>query len=359
MSQGKIDKVAAIEAALKHIAKTLGDDAIMRFGEKVNMAIDVVPSGSIALDLALGIGGYPCGRILEIFGAESSGKTTIALHAIAESQKRGGFCVFIDTEHAFDMSYASKIGVKFGKHEFVIAQPKNAEEALDMADAFVRSQVADVIVIDSVAALVPKAELEDDMGVSHMGLQARLMSQALRKLTGITANSKTIVIFINQVRQKIGVVFGNPEVTTGGNALKFYCSLRMEVKKRGTLKDGESPYGNQVTVKIVKNKVAPPFRIAELDIIYGKGICKTSELVSLGVKFDILQKSGSWYSIGGVKLGQGQDSVKKYLEQNPSVAIKIENDIKNKAMNSDIIDSVLTEHVETAVSNDIEIAELA
>lgn len=327
------DKATAVDATLQHILKALGEGSVVSF-EKSSMPLEVLPTGSISLDIALGAGGYPYGRMIEIYGPESSGKTTLALHAIAESQKRGGFCVFIDMEHALDPAYAAKIGVKFGKHELVISQPKHAEEALELVDIWVRSKVADVIVLDSVAALVPKAELEGDMGDSHMGLQARLMSQALRKLTGSISSSKSIVIFINQIRQKIGVMFGSPETTTGGTALKFYSSIRMDVRRISTLKKGEDSYGNQVKVKIVKNKVAAPFKSVEIEVLYGTGICKISELINLGVKYGLLNKAGSWYSLNGNKIGQGQDSVKKYFEDNPQIALQIEEQIKHKASNT-------------------------
>jgi recombination protein RecA len=327
------NRAVALEAAIKQITKAFGDGSIMRFGQKTEI-LETVSTGSIALDIAIG-GGLPYGRIIEIYGPESSGKTTIALHAIAEAQKKGGICALIDTEHAFDPIYAAKIGVKTSSDCFLMSQPDNAEQALEIMDTLVRSQAVSLVVLDSVAALVPKAELEGDMGDSHMGLQARLMSQALRKLTGVISRSGCIAIFINQIRQKIGIVFGNPETTTGGNALKFYASIRLDVRRVGTMKRGDEPYGNQVTVKVVKNKVFPPFKSASIEVIYGQGIAKIGEIISLGVKYDLIQKAGSWYSIDGQKIGQGQDSVKEYLKNNRDLANALEKKIKDKSRNDD------------------------
>ena len=299
----------------------------MRLGDKPVDDVQAISSGSIALDLALGIGGYPKGRVIEIFGPESSGKTTLAIHAIAESQKLGGIAAIIDAEHAFDPGYATKLGVNI--NDLLISQPDNGEQALEIADNLIRSGAIDIIVIDSVAALTPKAEIEGEMGDSKMGLHARLMSQALRKLTASISKTKTCVIFINQLREKIGVMFGNPETTTGGNALKFYASVRVDIRKIGQLKDGEELQGNHTRVKIVKNKIAPPFRKAEFDIIFGEGISKTGEIIDLGVELNIIKKSGSWFSYGETKLGQGRESVKALLIDNPELAEEIEKKIIN------------------------------
>ena len=319
------DKSVALEAAIRNIEKSFGEGSIMRFGQKQEVAIETVPTGSLGLDIALG-GGLPVGRIVEIYGPESSGKTTVALHAIAEVQKRGGVCALVDTEHAFDPVYAAKIGVK--KDLFIMSQPDTAEQALEIIDTLVRSQAVSLVVLDSVAALVPKAELEGEMGDAHVGLQARLMSQALRKLTGTISRSGCIAIFINQIRQKIGVMFGNPETTTGGNALKFYSSIRLDIRRIATLKRGDEPYGNQVRVKVVKNKVAPPFKTVDFEVHYGVGISRIMEIIQLGIKFELIKKSGSWYSIDNNKIGQGQDSVKKYLETNPNLLSEVEEKIK-------------------------------
>ena len=315
------EKLKALQAAMAKIEKDFGKGSIMKLGEERIDNIEVIPSGSIALDHALGVGGYPRGRIVEIYGPESSGKTTLALHAVAEAQKQGGIAAFIDAEHAFDRFYAANLGVNVD--ELLISQPDNGEQALDIADQLIRSAAVDIIVIDSVAALTPKAELEGDMGDNKVGLQARLMSQALRKLTATINKTKTTCIFINQLREKIGVLFGNPETTTGGNALKFYASVRLDIRKSSSIKDGDEVVGNEVKVKVVKNKVAPPFRRAEFEIMYGEGISRVGEVVDLGVDFGILEKSGSWYSYGGSKLGQGKDATKKILADNPELCEEI------------------------------------
>ena len=315
------EKLKALQAAMAKIEKDFGKGSIMKLGEERIDNIEVIPSGSIALDHALGVGGYPRGRIVEIYCPESSGKTTLALHAVAEAQKQGGIAAFIDAEHAFDRFYAANLGVNVD--ELLISQPDNGEQALHIADQLIRSAAVDIIVIDSVAALTPKAELEGDMGDNKVGLQARLMSQALRKLTATINKTKTTCIFINQLREKIGVMFGNPETTTGGNALKFYASVRLDIRKSSSIKDGDEVVGNEVKVKVVKNKVAPPFRRAEFEIMYGEGISRVGEVVDLGVDFGILEKSGSWYSYGGSKLGQGKDATKKILADNPELCEEI------------------------------------
>ncbi|TGL87215.1 recombinase RecA [Leptospira congkakensis] len=318
----------AIDAALGQIEKQFGKGSIMRLGADTRMAeMSVVSTGSLDLDIALGIGGFPSGRIVEIYGPESSGKTTLTLSAIAETQKKGGIAAFIDAEHALDPSYAKKLGVNVD--DLLVAQPDNGEEALEICESLVRSNAIDLIVIDSVAALVPKAEIEGDMGDSHMGLQARLMSQALRKLTGTIAKSNTTVIFINQIRMKIGVMFGSPETTTGGNALKFYASIRLDIRRIETLKEKEEPVGNRVRVKVVKNKCAPPFRQAEFDIMYANGINRESSLIDLAVRHDLVAKAGSWYSYGGEKIGQGKEQVKNFFLENPDIAFKIENQVRD------------------------------
>ncbi len=311
------EKLKALQAAMAKIEKDFGKGSIMKLGEEKIDNIEVIPSGSIGLDYALGVGGYPRGRIVEIYGPESSGKTTLAIHAIAEAQKQGGIAAFIDAEHAFDRFYAANLGVNVD--ELVISQPDNGEQALDIADQLIRSAAVDIIVIDSVAALTPKAELEGDMGDNKVGLQARLMSQALRKLTSTISKTNTTCIFINQLREKIGVLFGNPETTTGGNALKFYASVRLDIRKSSPIKDGDEVVGNEVKVKVVKNKVAPPFRRAEFEVMYGEGISRVGEVVDLGVNFGILEKSGSWYSYGGSKLGQGKEATKAVLRDNPEL----------------------------------------
>ena len=325
------EKLKALKAAMEKIEKDFGKGSIMKLGEERIDNIQVIPTGSIALDYALGVGGYPRGRIVEIYGPESSGKTTLAIHAIAEAQKQGGIAAFIDAEHAFDRFYAANLGVNVD--ELLISQPDNGEQALDIADQLIRSAAVDIIVIDSVAALTPKAELEGDMGDNKVGLQARLMSQALRKLTATINKTNTTCIFINQLREKIGVMFGNPETTTGGNALKFYASVRLDIRKSQGIKDGDTIIGNEVKVKVVKNKVAPPFRRAEFEIMYGEGICRVGEVVDLGVDFKILEKSGSWYSYNGSKLGQGKEATKAVLRDNPELCDEITGKIY-EAMNA-------------------------
>lgn len=315
-------KLKALQATMDKIEKDFGKGAIMKLGDRPDSEVSVIPSGSIALDHALGVGGYPRGRVIEIFGPESSGKTTLAIHAIAEAQKAGGFAAIIDAEHAFDRTYAKNLGVDVDT--LLISQPDNGEQALEIADDLIRSGAIDIIVVDSVAALTPKAEIEGEMGDQKMGLQARLMSQALRKLTANISKTNTCCIFINQLREKIGVMFGNPETTTGGNALKFYASVRIDVRKVTQLKDGEDPTGNRTRVKIVKNKMAPPFRKAEFDIVFGEGISRIGEIVDLGVEFDIIKKSGSWFSYNDSKLAQGREAVKKLLSDNPELTEEIE-----------------------------------
>ena len=319
------EKLKALQAAMAKIEKDFGRGSVMRMGDEQVEDVDVIPTGSLALNAALGVGGYPKGRIIEIYGPESSGKTTLAIHAIAEAQKAGGIAAFIDAEHAFDRFYAKKLGVDVD--ELLISQPDNGEQALEIADQLIRSSAIDIIVIDSVAALTPKAEIEGDMGDSKVGLQARLMSQALRKLTSTISKTNTTCIFINQLREKIGVMFGNPETTTGGNALKFYASVRLDIRRVTTLKDGDTPIGNQVRVKIVKNKVAPPFRKAEFEITFGEGISHTGEIVDLGVEMGVIKKSGSWFSYGETRLGQGRDAVKKIVKDNPELAEELEQKI--------------------------------
>ncbi len=325
-----MEKNKALDAALTQIERAFGKGSIMRMGQRTGgEQIEVIPSGSLGLDMALGIGGLPRGRILEIYGPESSGKTTLALHAIAEAQKLGGTCAFIDAEHALDPIYARKLGVDVDN--LLISQPDAGEQALEICDTLVRSGAIDVLVIDSVAALVPRAELEGEMGDSHMGLHARLMSQALRKLTGSVSRSKTTLIFLNQIRMKIGVMFGNPETTTGGNALKFYASVRLEIRRIGQIKDREEMVGNQTRVKVVKNKLAPPFRQVEFDIMYGEGISKVGELVDLGVKAGVVEKSGAWYSHDSQRIGQGRENAKQFLRDNKEVAAAIERKVRDQA----------------------------
>lgn len=319
------EKLKALQAAMAKIEKDFGRGSVMRMGDEQVEDVDVIPTGSLALNAALGVGGYPKGRIIEIYGPESSGKTTLAIHAIAEAQKAGGIAAFIDAEHAFDRFYAKKLGVDVD--ELLISQPDNGEQALEIADQLIRSSAIDIIVIDSVAALTPRAEIEGDMGDNKVGLQARLMSQALRKLTSTISKTNTTCIFINQLREKIGVMFGNPETTTGGNALKFYASVRLDIRRVTTLKDGDTPIGNQVRVKIVKNKVAPPFRKAEFEITFGEGISHTGEIVDLGVEMGVIKKSGSWFSYGETRLGQGRDAVKKIVKDNPELAEELEQKI--------------------------------
>ena len=320
------DKKKALEAAMSQIEKAYGAGSVMVLGQNSNMNVDAVPTGSFSLDLALGVGGVPKGRIVEIYGPESSGKTTVALHIVAESQKLGGTAAFIDAEHALDPVYARNLGVDIDS--LLVSQPDNGEQALEIAETLVRSGAIDVIVVDSVAALVPKQEIEDGMGDSHVGLHARLMSQALRKLAGVISRTNCVAIFINQLREKVGVIYGNPEVTTGGRALKFYSSVRLEVRRVETLKNGTEAIGARTKVKVVKNKVAPPFKEAEFDIMYGKGISKTGELIDAAVKLDIVEKSGSWFSYCGEKIGQGRDKEKDFLAQNPEVAEEVEEKIK-------------------------------
>lgn len=318
----KAAKMKALQLTMDKLDKTYGKGAVMKMGDSAVVNIESIPSGSLSLDVALGIGGYPRGRVVEIYGPESSGKTTLTLHAIAEAQKQGGIAAFIDAEHAFDRFYAEKLGVDI--ENLYVAQPDNGEQALEIADNLIRSGAIDILVIDSVAALTPKSEIEGEMGDSKMGLQARLMSQALRKLTGTISKTGCCCIFINQLREKIGVMFGNPETTTGGNALKFYSSIRLDIRRIGQIKDTDSVTGNRARVKVVKNKVAPPFKQAEFDIMYGQGISKVGEIVDLGVEHNVLQKSGSWYSYGDTKLGQGRDAVKNLLIDNPELAEEVE-----------------------------------
>jgi len=324
------EKNKALEAAINQIDQNFGKGSVMRLGQKQALDIEAISTGSLSLDLALGIGGLPKGRIIEIYGPESSGKTTLALQVVAEAQKKGGICAFIDAEHAMDPIYAKKLGVKTG--ELLISQPDTGEQALEIADTLIKSGSISVLVIDSVAALTPKAELEGEMGDHHVGLQSRLMSQALRKITASVSKSNTMIIFINQIRMKIGVMFGNPETTSGGNALKFYSSVRMDIRRIGAIKDKDEIIGNSTRVKIVKNKVAPPFKVVEFDLMYGKGISKTGELVDLGAKAGIVEKAGAWYAYKGEKIGQGRENAKIYLEQNPKVANEIEKVIRDQAI---------------------------
>ena len=321
------EKRKALDTAISQIKKAKGAGSIMRLGDNVNMNVQAIPTGSLTLDLALGIGGVPRGRIIEIYGPESSGKTTVALHIIAETQKMGGEAAFIDAEHALDPLYAKALGVNI--NDLLVSQPDCGEDALEITDALVRSGAIDVVVVDSVAALVPQQEIDGDMGASHVGLQARLMSQALRKLAGAIAKTNCVVVFINQLREKVGVMYGNPEVTTGGKALKFYASVRMDVRKTENLKNGDEAYGNHVKVKIVKNKVAPPFRVAEFDILYGKGISKSSEIIEIATALEVIQKSGSWFSYNGDRIGQGKENARKFIEENPDIMREIEDKIKS------------------------------
>lgn len=323
---GVNEKLKALQAAMARIEKDFGKGTIMKLGDETTQPVDVIPSGSILLDNALGVGGYPRGRIVEIFGPESSGKTTMALHAIAEAQKQGGIAAFIDAEHAFDRFYAAKLGVDIAN--LLVSQPDNGEQALDIADQLIRSAAVDIIVIDSVAALTPKAEIEGVMGESRVGLQARLMSQALRKLTSVISKTKTTCIFLNQLREKIGVMYGNPETTTGGNALKFYASVRLDIRKGEALKEGDKVYGNKVRIKVVKNKVAPPFRVCKFDMIFGEGISRVGEIIDVAIDNDIIKKSGSWFSYGETRIGQGRDAVLKMLKDN----VEFRNEIEQKVV---------------------------
>ena len=322
----KDEREKALAETFKTIEKTYGKGSVMRLGDVVGETVEVIPSGSITLDAAMGVGGYPKGRIIEIFGPESSGKTTFALHAIAEAQKQGGYAAFVDAEHALDPTYAKALGVDIDN--LIVSQPDDGEQALEIVEALVRSNLISIIVIDSVAALVPKAEIEGDMGASHVGLQARLMSQAMRKLAGVINKSKTVAIFINQIREKVGVLFGSPETTSGGRALKFYSTIRLDIRRVDQIKDGTEAVGNLTRIKVVKNKVSPPFRTAEVDLIYGKGISKEGEILDLAVKYDIIDKSGAWFSYNGERLGQGRENVKELLRTNPNLANEIEKQIR-------------------------------
>ncbi len=338
-------KESALAAALSQIEKNYGKGSVMKLGQRQEMNIEAIPTGSVGLDIALGVGGIPKGRVIEIFGPESSGKTTLTLHAIAEAQKQGGTCAFIDAEHALDPVYAKKLGVNID--DLIISQPDTGEQALEITDTLVRSGAVDLLVIDSVAALVPKAEIDGEMGDSHMGLQARLMSQALRKLTASTSRTNCTIIFINQIRMKIGVMFGSPETTTGGNALKFYASVRMDIRRIGSIKDKDEVTGNQTRVKVVKNKVSPPFRTVEFDIMYGEGISKHGELIDLGVKYDLVEKAGAWFSYGEERIGQGREKAKQYMKDNPDTALELETKIKNLLLNngSALIEEAISEEV--------------
>ncbi len=349
------EKQKALEIALQQIDKQFGKGSAMKFGQKPIEDIKSISSGSLTLDEALGVGGYPRGRIIEIYGPESSGKTTLTLHAIAEAQKDGLTCAFIDAEHAFDPSYAKKLGINL--NELIISQPSSGEEGLEITDTLVRSGAVDVIVVDSVAALVPKVELEGAMEDNQMGLQARLMSKALRKLTGSISKTHCTVFFINQIRMKIGIMFGSPETTTGGNALKFYASVRLDVRRTAQIKDKDTAVGNDTTVKVVKNKVAPPFKIAKFEIIYGEGISKIGEIIDLGVNFDIIEKSGSWYSYGSQRIGQGKENVKDFLKKNPTIFKEVEDKIRARFSSNITIDEngVIEEEVATQTNSDGEV----
>lgn len=327
MSSEKEAKLKALQLTLDKLDKAYGKGTVMKMGDKAVEEVEIIPSGSLGLDLALGVNGYPKGRVIEIYGPESSGKTTLTLHAIAEAQKAGGIAAFIDAEHAFDRNYAEKLGVDI--ENLIISQPDNGEQALEIAENLIRSGAIDIVVIDSVAALTPKSEIEGEMGDSKMGLHARLMSQALRKLTGTISKTHCTVFFINQLREKIGVMFGNPETTTGGNALKFYASVRLDIRRSSQIKDGENVIGNRTKVKVVKNKVAPPFKTAEFDIMYGEGVSKTGEILDLAVEFEIIKKAGSWFSYVDTKLGQGRDAVKVLIKDNPELADELEQKIKD------------------------------
>ena len=344
-----MDKLKTLESTISQIERNFGKGSVMKLGEREVVEIDAISSGSLSLDVALGIGGLPKGRIVEIYGPESSGKTTLALHVLAEAQKEGGTCAFLDAEHALDPSYAKKLGVNLD--DLLISQPDAGEQALEIADTLVRSGAIDVLVVDSVAALVPRAELEGEMGDTHVGLQARLMSQALRKLTGSISRSQTMVIFINQIRMKIGVMFGSPETTTGGNALKFYSSVRLDIRRIGAIKDKDDIVGNQTRVKVVKNKVAPPFKVVEFDIMYGEGISKTGELLDLGVNAGIVEKSGSWFSYGDQRIGQGRENAKTFLSENTDIALGIERQVRESA---GILKEVMLEGSKNDVENGTE-----
>jgi len=348
-----MDKNKALDAALQQIERAFGKGSIMRLGGKEQLVeTEVISTGSLGLDIGLGIGGLPRGRIVEIYGPESSGKTTLALQVIAEAQKTGGACAFVDAEHALDPAYAKKLGVKVD--DLLISQPDAGEQALEIADTLVRSGAIDVLVVDSVAALVPKAELEGEMGDTHVGLQARLMSQALRKLTGSISRSRCMVIFINQIRMKIGVMFGNPETTTGGNALKFYASVRLDIRRIGAIKDKDVVVGNQTRVKVVKNKLAPPFRVVEFDIMYGEGISKTGELIDLGIAANVVEKSGAWFSYNGQRIGQGRENAKLFLRENPEIAKEIEQTIRS---NAGLVAGNMMDHAAAGGESDDEAAE--
>ena len=350
MSTENSDKDKALASTISQIEKDFGKGSIMRLGQRPSVEVDAIPTGSLGLDLALGVGGLPRGRIIEIYGPESSGKTTLTLHVIAEAQKKGGTCAFIDAEHALDPAYAKKLGVNIDK--LLISQPDTGEQALGIADNLVRCGSIDLIIIDSVAALVPKAEIEGDMGDAHMGLQARLMSQAMRKLTASISRTNCMIIFINQIRMKIGVMFGNPETTTGGNALKFYSSVRIDIRKIGSIKDKENVIGNQTRVKIVKNKVAPPFRVVDFDIMYGSGISKEGEIVDLASKFGIIEKAGAWFSYNTIRIGQGRENVKKYLRENPKIAQEIEQKVRQHFHTDENISTVVFDTEETTTETD-------
>lgn len=345
-----MSKTEALKVALAQIEKAHGKGSVMKLGDRDRVDIETVSTGSISLDIALGVGGYPKGRVIEIYGPESSGKTTLTLHAIAEAQRAGGTCAFIDAEHALDPIYARKLGVNLD--DLIVSQPDTGEQALEIADTLIRSGAIDLIVVDSVAALVPRAEIEGEMGDSHVGLQARLMSQALRKLTASISKSNSTIIFINQIRMKIGVMFGSPETTTGGNALKFYASVRLDIRRVGSIKDKEDIIGNQTRIKVVKNKVAPPFKVIDVDILYGEGISKVGEIVDLGVKAEIIEKSGSWFSYGGERIGQGRENVKQYLKDHPETAQAIEKRIRD---NSAVVEKLS----DTPANTDAEPAEEA
>ncbi|MBB3125955.1 recombination protein RecA [Paenibacillus rhizosphaerae] len=350
------DRRAALEMALRQIEKQFGKGSIMKLGESTHMQVEVVPSGSLALDIALGIGGLPRGRVIEVYGPESSGKTTVALHAISEVQRVGGQAAFIDAEHALDPSYANKLGVNID--ELLLSQPDTGEQALEIAEALVRSGAVDIIVVDSVAALVPKAEIEGEMGDSHVGLQARLMSQALRKLSGAIAKSKTIAIFINQLREKVGVMFGNPETTPGGRALKFYSSVRLDVRRIESIKMGNDVVGNRTRIKVVKNKVAPPFKQAEIDIMYGEGISKEGSIIDIGTELDIVNKSGAWYSYEGERLGQGRENAKQFLKENQPISEAIENKIREASNLTTTVNAPTAEEAAAEEREEQELLEL-